>query len=504
MKFIYKYLVAAVFVLSITSCDLDINDNPNYSKKATPVELLPAGIAETAGYVGGDLQLLGGIWSQHYAQANNSNQYVYIDRYNLTNNSFGYIWRIAYSGALKDLYEARTKSAEAEEWQYWIMAQTMIAFNYHVLVDSYGTIPFTEAINDDILAPHYDEGKVVNNGIIKLLDEVIAKETVAADKSSLGSKDFVFGGDLRSWIQFAKTLKLKVLMRDFTANETAIKALLATNDFLVSDARMTGFQDKESGSNPLFENDRRKLNTQENLRGSATMINFLIKNNDPRLSSFYEAATAPINDPLNQSVKLRYRGLPQGGYSIRAAIIPTSSTSRATLGAVDAVYFMSVAESHFLQAECYARLNNKVDAKKFYEQGVTAAFDRWNQDASSFLTGVYAFNDTNLESMIKSIIMQKWVASVRCQAWDAYFDINRTGYPEMNKEYVKSETDWVSDNPSYVLGNLTPSFTSVLGADKTTKIPIYPRRLLIPKNSSDNNPNAPAVIPLATKMWWHK
>jgi len=45
---------------------------------------------------------------------------------------------------------------------------------------------------------------------------------------------------------------------------------------------------------------------------------------------------------------------------------------------------------------------------------------------------------------------------------------------------------------------LTPSLGSVLLAGQ------YPHRYLYPKTSSDYNPNAPAVVPLSTKMWWHK
>lgn len=37
------------------------------------------------------------------------------------------------------------KKGEASgEWNYWAIAKVMTAFMYHVLVDSYGSIPFTE------------------------------------------------------------------------------------------------------------------------------------------------------------------------------------------------------------------------------------------------------------------------------------------------------------------------------------------------------------------------
>lgn len=162
------------------------------------------------------------------------------------------------------------------------------------------------------------------------------------------------------------------------------------------------------------------------------------------------------------------------------------------LGATDAVYLMSAAESYFLQAECYARANNSVKAKTNYDLGVTAAFERWGLDASSFIAtaGAYEFNVSNQTTMLESIWRQKWIASVRSQAWDSFLEINRTGYPVYGT--VNSE------NAAYVVGQLAPAINSVLPTGE------YPRRLIYPKSSTDYNPNAPVSIPMQTKMWWHK
>lgn len=491
MKTLYKSLLFGLAGLFMTSCgDLDINDNPNYPTVATPDMLIPSGITWTAAQVGGDLQLLGGMWSQHYAQGNSSTQYGYMSEYNIKNSDFARFWLAIYAGALPDLYYAREQAEASGEWGYWIPAQVMIAFDYHIAVDFYGTIPFTEAIKGDISAPKYDDGKTVNKGIIDLLDAAIAKESDANGKSSLDNKDFVFKGDIAKWVEFARTLKLKILMRDFDTNKVAISTLLQSGKFLSSDAKMNGFMDKENNSNPLYENDRRKLNTKNNIRANITMVTFLQKNSDPRISAFYDM-------PMEGDT---YKGIVSGASTITQIVVPQSTISIAHLEATDPVYFMSVAESNFLQAEAYARLGEKSKAKSFYDAGVTDAFARWSMadKAAGFLTGAYAFDDSSIDSMIKSIITQKWIAAIRCQAWDSFFDINRTGYPELGSEYPVSSEDWETPNSKYVVGTLTPPVTSYL------KVGEFPRRLLIAKNSSDNNQNAPAVIPLAEKMWWHK
>lgn len=84
---------------------------------------------------------------------------------------------------------------------------------------------------------------------------------------------------------------------------------------------------------------------------------------------------------------------------------------------------MSAAEVAFLKAEAYARLGNVAKAKEAYNDAVTKAFERWNKDASTFIAdgGAYAFDSKDLNSMLTCILTQKWIASTRCQAWDAWF-----------------------------------------------------------------------------------
>ena len=162
------------------------------------------------------------------------------------------------------------------------------------------------------------------------------------------------------------------------------------------------------------------------------------------------------------------------------------------LAATDPVYFASAAESKFLQAEAYARLGDVALAKTNYDAGVTLAFQRWGKSAATFIAagGPYAFQSATLEAMIKSIITQKWLAATRTQAWDSFFDQNRTGYPVISAVSA--------DNSAYVPGEYTISVNSSLVAGQ------LPRRLLFPKISADNNPNTPKPVSINTKMWWHK
>lgn len=489
LNLVYTGVVGAL-LLSATACNdyLDINKNPNYPAEVNYTVLLPSGIAATAAVLGSSYELYGGMWAQHYTQGQTSNQYNTIVNYSITNASENRMWTTPYSIALPDL-DLVVKQAEASKaWNYWAIAKVMMAFNYHILVDTYGSIPFTEALKGDegVFSPVYDDSKtVVYPGIQAMLDEVIAKagDLEGASLPDLTTQDFIFGTpegtDMKKWVSFAKSLKLKLYMRDFDANKAAIQALLADNDLLAVDAKMDLFLDLENKSNPLYENDRRKLNTKNNIRACTTLGNYLKGVDDPRLHNFYN----PNEDGTGTTA------LNSGD---RPTQLKTNQVSIAVLDARDAVYLMSAAEVAFLKAEAYARLGDATHAKTNYDQAVTLAFDRWQKDASPFIAagGAYAFKATSTETMLTGILTQKWMAATRCQAWDAWFDINRTGIPALGATFP--------DEEGYVWGELTPCIGSALGTGE------YPRRMLYPKASSDYNSNAPAVIPLQDKQWWHK
>lgn len=523
-KIINKLFGFLLVVVLFTACTdfLDVNKDPNYPTSASTPLLFASGTAWSGAVLGSDVQLTCALWAQHYSQNNTSQQYNTIDVYNLANNSsyFTRYWSSIYSGALPDLKLVISQSEANSEWHYWLAAKVMTAFNFNSLVSLYDKIPFTDALQGNgNLTPVFDDGKKVDAGIIKILDEAIAKKADAAGMpTSMGKSDLVYAGDINNWVKFAKTLKLKVLMRDFAANQSAIQALLTEGDLIAKDAKLTQFTDAENKSNPLFENDRRKLNTTTNIRASATLVSFLLANNDPRIAVFAEPATQYIKPgetakddkltPVPISMQPYYRGLDQGTYgnnTFSSTVFPPQAHSRAVLVATDPVFFLSVAESYFMQAEAWARIGNAVNAKSAYESAVKSAFSRWTVngtplDGAPFLAtgGAYEFKSASLDEMLKSILTQKWVSSTRTDSWNAFLDICRTGIPAMGTQTVTDLSRIALTNTNYVIGTLAPSVGSVLTGG------LYPHRYLFPKTSSDYNPNTPKVIGISEKMWWHK
>lgn len=351
--------------------------------------------------------------------------------------------------------------------------------------------------------PHYDDGRtVVYPGILSLLQEAIDKCPQAAEKSSsyIDTYDMFLEGDIEKWRKFAKNLKLKVLVRDFDANKQAIQALLDENDFLEDDCAFTKFEDATDKGNPLYEYNIRQLNTKVNIRACHTLVEYLLHYDDPRIANLYEVTAASNGEGENSDI---YEGLPCGSKP-QTSTIALVESSAYTQAYDDPVYLMNKAEIFFLEAEAYARLGNASAAKEKYDNGVKAAFDRWESTAGKgeeFIAagGAYAFDETSEETMMKCIMTQKWISYAHANALDGVFDRNRTGIPAISSAATVRVSDVALQReltPGYELGTLVAPGSSVLQPTD------FPRRLLIPSRSSQYNPNAPVTKNLEEPMWW--
>jgi hypothetical protein len=474
MKRAIKYIGAIMAMLfATTSCDdfLDVNTDPNNPINA-PVELLfPAAVISTAGTVGGQYAILGGLWSQYYTQNNASNQYKDIDSYNIisTNTTFAGRYTELYSGALNDYQVMRDRSRTAGQWDAYLMATVMQSYTYQILTDLYGDISIDEALqgNQGNVNPVFRPGPEVYDTLIARINFALAQDIPEGSASSgLSENDVVFGGDMEQWVRFANTLKLKIFIRQSEARpdvaQAGIEEMYAAGaEFLETSANVDIFEDVTSRRNPLYEMDQSTaLNTNQNLKASLTLFEFLEENTDPRLQALYREATSG-----------GYKGQQQGTFNATTAQLDPLSVSRALIEPDAPVYFISEAESYFLQAEAVLRGWGTGDAAALYNAGVDASFAQLGVDRG----GRYPFPGGGFEEQLKAIITQKWVALAGTyQGLEAYFEQLRTGYPDFFDYPVEGVTGGV-----------------------------FAKRLPLPNIVSQRNPNAPQTpVPITTPIWW--
>ncbi|HEX2976502.1 MAG TPA: SusD/RagB family nutrient-binding outer membrane lipoprotein, partial [Bacteroidales bacterium] len=407
-----KYLllfVAFILMASCTKSFLDINDSPNDPLTATSKLLLPSGIASSAYVEGGWYQLLGGMWAQHWAQSTGASQWTSLEDYSVQSIEFD-TWQFGalYTGALSDLEYIRRETARSKDWTYHLAATCIQSYTYQVLADLYDKIPFTEALQGTrYLAPKWDDGSLVYDSLIARLDFALNRDFTirsasnpAATSSEMGAEDLLFGGDIEAWVKFANTLKLKIYLRQVYARpeiaKAGIEGLLAEDNFLLQDARMTAFSNDQDRRNPIYETGVDRLSG--NIVASSTLMDALESAGDPRLNRIF----APS---VRGGVMT---GLHNGYYRLAAAAYPNiQDLSTPILSPLDPVYFFSTAECFFLLAEANLRYGIDAASKSFYILGIQASMAKFGATDNPALYetgGVYEFPNTDFESKLKAII----------------------------------------------------------------------------------------------------
>ncbi|WP_298736672.1 SusD/RagB family nutrient-binding outer membrane lipoprotein [uncultured Chitinophaga sp.] len=495
---IYTMLLSAVMLSGSCKKELDINTDPNNPSlaNAEPNLLFPSAVAYTAGRIGGELAIVGGIWSQLWTQSVASNQYKNIDAYQVTRADFNGSWNELFSGALTDYATLIRIAKEREDWNFVLMGTVMRAYTYTVLVDLYDQVPFSEASQGEAnLTPKFDPGDVIYSALLAEIDEALSKDFTARTNTLPGTSDVVFQSSsfrLDAWIAFANTLKLKMFLRMINAKPadaaTGVRALYTENaPFLEEDAALAFYINQPDKSNPLYEENFRRLNTTTNIRLSMTFYSWLATHNDPRVNEYF---TIGAGGPL---------AINQGDFN-NPATNPWGSASNLFIDPTSPVHFISKAESYFLQAEAVERYfngtaPNGTTGKELYNAGVTAAFAQVGLTPGALLTGDYAYPAAGtLEQKIEAIIVQKWASLSNSHSMEAFFEKNRTGFPRTSAVYSNS-TDGKTWAANYMPGYWVYPKNAVTNG-------LFIKRFVFPDSEIRANPNVPALVPPTTPVWW--
>jgi hypothetical protein len=466
-----KYYLAALLAgtLILSSCSdsyFDINTSPNDPTDVVPALVLPAALAGNAFVFGGYYLNLGGFWTQQYVQSPSASQWADLESYNLTESDYDRQFSSMYAGCLLDYQYIRNKTAPTANWKYYAIATLMQSYSFETMADLYDQVPFTEALQGiKYVQPHYEAGAVIYDSLFARINDAVSKDFTLSSCQSPDSSDLLFYGDMDKWTQFANTLKLKMYMRystidtlpngtDGNRHKAEILALLAENNFLNADVKFTAFKDGQYTSNPFYNTFVDRLSG--NVALNTTLATFLNNASDNRLKSMFNAS---VTGGLYSSVATG------ASPNIHGTTLSNYATPKIT--STTPVYFFTKEESLFLQAEAQYRYGSHATAQTLFTAGVNASLVA-NGLASGAVT--YPFNG------IQSIMEQKWVASTNKRSLEAFFDMNRTGYPNI----------------------MTQSISSVLNPGER------PQRLFFPQGEQQTNANTPTRVPLTTKVWWGK
>ncbi len=462
IKFYLATLLCSALLLS--SCSesfFDINVSPNNPAAATPALVLPSAISGSAYVLGGYYHTVGSFWTQQYAQSSSSTQWAEWESYNLTEDDFNRQFTTLYAGSLYDYQYVRDNAAASANWKYYSISTLMQAYTFQVLADLYDKIPFKEALKGIAnTQPHYDNGAEVYDSLLVRINNAMTKDFNASTVENPAKSDLVFAGDMDNWSRFANTLKLKIYMRytktDPNKYKTQILALLADNKFLTVDAKFSAFKAEQTGYNPYYNTFVDRL--ASNVIANTTLMSFLNTNADPRQTKIFKAS--------------------ETGALMTSLVSGDSPTSTGTsknyatpnISGTEPVYFFTKAQVLFLIAEAQERYVNSATAQITYNSAISESCISLGLAANAIPTTMYPYNG------LKSIMEQKWLAASNKCAIEAFFDFNRTGYPDF---FTKSKTTIFNGNER-------------------------PQRLFFPDSERKANPNTPAKVAITEKVWWAK
>lgn len=479
--------------LTATSCDsyLDINQDPNSPTEGnmTAGMILPAAEMNLSASYGYILRLTGGFYAQHYAHQYGVSNWLDATRFMMSATRSSGTYTQLTSRCLNNLEVIRNLCVKNEDWGTYLAATTLRAFTYQVLVDCYGEVPYTEALDTNNPTPAYDEGSTVYNGILAELDEALSK--VSGNETVVTS--FLYPSSLANkWIQFANALKLRILMRMSNVEnvQAQLASLIAEDNFPTADVCFANCWADEAGkANPFFwEELSTKSGTQKNVTLNIALWKTMEASNDARLGAFFttnsdgnfSGGVSGTNFSLSKEYQADYWSRPTGNYDTP-------------------VHLISVAEINFFLAEYEARYGSASKAEAYYKAAIEASFATAGVEGVDAVLAAYPWDAANYKEIIG---IQKWIALSGINSYEAWCELRRLGYPAFGTVTGDDMTDEGDnfDTTLYVPGTLyTPIYyNAALGTNKVLQ------RFPYAESSANRNENTPAYPGDAAPVFWAK
>lgn len=521
IKIVFFILLAVVSLNACTAGFDDINTNPY---EVTKKELnrdgyninsymigLQSTIATSAPHLNQFAgQLMGGNWGRYTADSNPGFNHKNFASYKPTD---GWIKPIFADNITNTFKEMGGLEAATDNKVLLSVALICKVASLHRVTDIFGPMPYSRVGEDGKLQIPYDSQEQVYKRMFKELDSAI---TVLADKKNINERfslkaDKVYDGEIRRWVKFANSLKLRLAMRLAYVNEPFARKMAeeACKTEGGNIGTMTDNIDNATYSN--FGKDGNPLYLASHVwnggdaRVCADITSYMTGYEDPRSEKYFLPST--------------FKEVDNGFVGLRSGImIPSVEKGHAysnfNLTSSSPLIIMNAAETAFLKAEGKLRGWNvgAKTAKEFYEEGIALSFKQWgaagiekyieddtrlplaykdplqdNTYSGNISTITIAWkDDADFEQNLERIITQKWIANFPFLGIEAWSEHRRTGYPKFMNVAINNS-----------LGLVDTGFG--------------PRRLNYPQSEiSTNAENVQKAVAeylngpdnLATRVWW--
>jgi hypothetical protein len=290
-----------------------------------------------------------------------------------------------YRDALRDLTDGRALiealdegaiPADVKKNQLAIFDVIMV-YTWSVLVDTFGHVPYDEALDPDNLNPVYGDMGLIYESILSKLDGAIS----SLDESSAGissAQDPVFGGDVAAWEMAANSLKFRLAMRlaDVDPGKSVSMANAALSSGIITSNNENfslNYLGAPPNTNPQYED--LVLSGRSDFIAANTLVDKMNGLNDPRRPVYFkENLGVGVFDGGIYGDANSFKAFSQIGDIFHTPDLPGT--------------IINAAEMHFLMAEAVERGGYSVSgtAESHYNMGITASMEEWGVAAGDIPT----------------------------------------------------------------------------------------------------------------------
>ena len=481
---INKYLIMVGLgsaLLTTTGCFKHLgdygttNNNPNATTSPITSALLTNALSGLNNGVWdqGGFRTVNGLYAQYFAET----QYTDASRYSKQTFNFDGF----YSGVIYDLQNiinynsdpvtAGTATNFGSNKNQIAIARILKAYYFWTLTDSWGDIPYTQALKGVGTIP-YDGQDVIYKDLLKELKEASGQ----FDAGLTVQGDILFAGNTGKWRKFANSLRLLVALRmskaDAATGKTEFASALSDAGGVIDAAADNAALTPPGG---VYQNTFYNYYTvvqRKDYAVSKTVTDILSSNNDERINAFGSSNV----------------GFPYGLTRSDAVIFANANVTWARIleptrrKETSATVLIAAEQVKLARAEAAALGWTAENMITLYNDAIQTSWTRWGvYDATKFAAYIAQPAILLGTNNIQKIALQKWLA---------YYPDGTQGYAEWRKNGI----------PALVPA---PGLTSI------------PRRITYGPNESQLNPlnyaTAAAKYQDATgpdsqfgKVWWDK
>ena len=422
MKKIFLILFTAIVAVSCSDHIEDLNENTKD----------PSQVSGESLFTNAQKNLVDQMVTQNVNQNNNKlwSQYLqettYTDESNydqVTRSIPDNHWSAMYKDVLKDLKQASINISETvyttDELNGRIpnklaIVEIMSIYAYANLVETFGDIPYSEALDIDQLLPKYDDGQTVYKDLIARLTTAV--NNLNTSRASFESyEERIYEGDVSKWKKFGNSLKLRMgnMLSDVdpAAAEAAITSAITSGVFTSNDDSATySYLSADPNTNPVY--DQLVLSGRSDYVAGKTIVDIMNNLDDPRRAVYFE------------TVGGEYVG---GEIGFAANFSTHSHMGAPFYSAQNPGDILDYAEVEFIQAEAAARgFAVAGTAEDHYVAGIMASFDYWGaSDVASYLAQPGVDYTTAIAA---STAANPWKEVIGTQKWLAMYNRGFAGW----------------------------------------------------------------------------